>query len=184
MTARSSAPIGLKDAAAYLGMNPQRLRTLCKAGQGPKFTGGGFHKRSYFTREDLDAWLETRTDPQTDKHSNPKTVCEAHSKPREGTLHTARNPIPEALRGISSHPHPTPKPPLPVERKPTPSDDGTVDIRLNGRSVILAGLDGARLNIHQLSGREAEALTGLIPLLHDALTLYTTKHKETNETTQ
>lgn len=184
MTARSSAPIGLKDAAAYLGMNPQRLRTLCEAGQGPKFTGGGFHKRSYFTREDLDAWLETRTDPQTDKHSNPKTVCEAHSKPGEGTLHTARNPIPEALRGISSHPHPTPKPPLPVERKPTPSDDGTVDIRLNGRSVILAGLDGARLNIHQLSGREAEALTGLIPLLHDALTLYTTKHKETNETTQ
>lgn len=84
MTARSSAPIGLKDAAAYLGMNPQRLRTLCKAGQGPKFTGGGFHKRSYFTREDLDAWLETRTDPQTDKHSNPKTVCEAHSKPGRG----------------------------------------------------------------------------------------------------
>lgn len=184
MTARSSAPIGLKEAAAYLGMNPQRLRTLCEAGQGPKFTGGGFHKRSYFTREDLDAWLETQTDPQTDKHSQPTTVCEAHSKPGEGTLHTARNPIPEALRGIQFTPHPTPKPPMLVERKPSPSDTGTVDIRLNGRSVILAGLDGARLNIHQLSGREAEALTSLIPLLHDALTLYSTKHKETNETTQ
>lgn len=94
------------------------------------------------------------------------------------------NPIPEALRGIRFTPHPTPKPPMLVERKPSPSDTGTVDIRLNGRSVILAGLDGARLNIHQLSGREAEALTGLIPLLHDALTLYSTKHKETNETTQ
>ena len=184
MTDRSSALIGLKDAAAYLGMNPQRLRTLCKAGQGPKFIGGGFHKRSYFTREDLDAWLETQTDPQKGKHSNPQTVCEARSKPGEETLHTAMNPIPEALRGIQFTPHPMPKPPMLVERKPYPSDDGTVDIRLNGRSVILAGLDGARFNIHQLSGREAEALTNLIPLLHDALTLYSTKHKETNETTQ
>lgn len=184
MTDTASAPIGLGEAAAYLGMNPQRLRTLCKAGQGPKFTGGGFHKRSYFTRKDLDAWLEKQTDPQIGKHSKPTTVCEAHPSQGEGTLHTARNPIPEALRGIQFTPHPTPKPSMLVERKPTPSDDGTVDIRLNGRSVILAGLDGARLNIHQLSGREAEALTGLIPLLHDALTLYSTKHKETNETTQ
>lgn len=180
MTDTASAPIGLKEAAAYLGMNPQRLRTLCKAGQGPKFTGGGFHKRSYFTRKDLDAWLETQTDPQTGKHSNSTTVCEAHSKPGEGTLHTTRNPIPEALRSLISVSPSV----APVGGKPAPSDGGTVDIRLNGRSVILAGLDGARLNIHQLSGREAATLISLIPFLHDALTLYSTKHKETNEPPQ
>lgn len=158
MTATASAPIGLGEAAAYLGMNPQRLRTLCKAGQGPKFTGGGFHKRSYFTRKDLDAWLEKQTDPQADK---PSTVCEAHSKPGERTLHTTvnPNPIPEPLRSLISVSSGV----APVGGKPAPSDGGTVDIRLNGRSVILAGLDGARLNIHQLSGREAATLINLIP---------------------